>query len=85
MRLDRFATPGKKTRFSIIDNRTGEVFDSGDLKKDFFVILLKDHHAVGAAQGYAKSAAEAGDVELAQDVGKLAEMAKNHPDRRMPD
>ena len=85
MRLDRFAKPGQKGKFSIIANATGEVFDNGDLKKDFFVILLKDKHGAAALEAYAKSAEEDGDHELAADVLALADVSRKHPDRRAPD
>lgn len=51
---------------------------------EFFVIRLKDKYAAAALEAYA-NAAQYDDEEYAGQVYMLAERAKRHPARKIPD
>lgn len=85
MQLDRNKSPDGKGRFSIIDNRTGQIVHNGDPVDDFFVMKLKDIHAEPALRAYAASV-RAHDPEFADQVEALADRAgRNHPHCKQPD
>ena len=75
MRLQRNLTGGLKGKYSIIDNRTGRVIDGPVFTEDeFFVLKLKDRHALPALIAYANSIHDT-DPEMADDVFQLASRA----------
>jgi hypothetical protein len=85
MRLDRYIgeTAGK---YSIIENRKGgRIVHVGDPEDDFFVLKLKDANAGQTLLCYADQAEASGDLELAEDVRRLAIMAMTHPHTKRPD
>lgn len=99
MKLDRNITNPRRGKYALIKLRTARIIqdntgmltltpesvDFGNTDDtDFFVIRLKDIHAGPALEAYAKSA-EADDREYANEIFKLAAMARNHPNRRKPD
>lgn len=55
-------------------------------EKDFFVIRFRDKFAAAALHAYAEAVAGSGeDPEYAGEVRRLALMAENCPDKKMPD
>lgn len=62
-----------------------EYVDFGDTEdSDFFVIRLKDKYAGAALEAYGRAALE-DDPEYSQEILSLAEKARNHPGKKMPD
>lgn len=53
-------------------------------ESDFFVIRLKDKYAESALRAYA-AAASFDDPEYANEIRDLADIAKNHPNKKRPD
>lgn len=72
MRLDRNLHPGGVGKYSVIDNRTGKVVERSGIgeENEFFVIMLKDVHALPALGAYAASAIHT-DNEYATEVQNL--------------
>lgn len=72
MRLDHTLHPGGVGKYSVIDNRTGKVVENSGIgeENEFFVIMLKDIHAVPALGAYAASAIHTDD-EYATEIHNL--------------
>lgn len=72
MRLDRNLHPGGVGKYSVIDNRTGKVVEESGIgeQNEFFVIMLKEIHALPALGAYAASAIHT-DHEYATEVHNL--------------
>jgi len=101
MKLDRNITNPRRDKYALIKLRVAtpriirdesgdvrvkaESIDFGDTEdSDFFVIRLKDKYAGPALTAYAVEA-EQDDPEYAKEIFALADKAKNHPNRKMPD
>lgn len=62
-----------------------DAIDYGDKPgTDFFVIRLKDKYAAPALIAYA-DAARADDPEYADEIYRLAEIASEYPNKKIPD
>lgn len=85
MRLDRY-TGDTEGKFSIIENKNnGRIVHINDPIDDFIVLKLKDINTASALKAYAISAKENGDLELADDIFRLAQQSFNYPNRKKPD
>jgi hypothetical protein len=85
MKLDRNVNANGKGKYSIINNRTGQVEHGDNPEDQFFVIKLKDKYAQAALLAYANAAAQ-DDTEYANEVMQLAmRSGPAHPLCKMPD
>lgn len=101
MKLDRNITSPRRGKYALIKLRLDAPRiirdESGDVRvnadavdfgntedSDFFVIRLKDKYAGPALTAYAVEA-EHDDPEYAKEIYALADKAKHHPNRKMPD
>lgn len=69
---------------AIRDNPDYVDFGLDGSDSEFFVIRLKDKYAVAALEAYAKAAMK-DDPAWGMSVQSLAEKAKAHPGKKMPD
>jgi hypothetical protein len=76
MKLDRNLNPDGKGKYELRNLRTGEIItDCGEGEEhEFFVIMLKDRHALPALASYAASIFHT-DPEFAAEVRELCKRA----------
>ncbi len=86
MILDRYDASKTTGKFSIIENwKNGKVTHIKDPTDDFVVLKLKDANTPDALRAYADSAQRRGDIDLADNMRRLATEAENYPGRKNPD
>jgi hypothetical protein len=84
--LDRNCSPDGVGRYTVIDNRTGEVITNAHPSKDFFVLMLKDVHAQPALLAYAASCVQHNQMAYANEINNLAmRSGVAHPHCKLPD
>jgi len=86
MILDRYDDSKTTGKFSIVENwKGGKITHIKDPTDDFVVLKLKDINTPVALRAYANSAEQTGDLDLADNMRRLALEADNYPGRKMPD